>query len=212
MYPIELLDPALQPPQQPDRASRFSNYFDDLSICPQYELFIPAPTHLPKDEALQYHLTTRNFFAWMYNRPLVGDRLGQAFIRLQARMDQYRQNTKNNQNELLAYFEDQGYLDFRHCPDHALAVLQYAEHHQMRDLWTDAFVHCSGMHDELDASCEFEVCLPNASLSQWFVNVHPECIASHSSAHNSSSYRNGYPPGTCWQILGRLLRRRGTWK
>ena len=156
-YQVELLDPALQPTQQPDRTSRFSAYFDDISICPQYEIFVPAPNHLSKEEALQHHLTTRNFFAWMYNRPLVGDRLGQALIRLQDRMDQYRPNTKDNQAELLAYFEDQGYMDFRHCPDHALAMLQFAEHYKLKDLWTDAFVHCSGMHDELDASCEFEV-------------------------------------------------------
>ena len=120
-------------------------------------MFIPAPSEFSKDEALQYHITTRNFFAWMYNRPLVGDRLGKAMIRLQERMEQYRPDQQENRDNVFAYLEDQGYLDFRHCPDHALALLQYAEHYQSRDLWIDAFAHCTGMNDELDASCEFEV-------------------------------------------------------
>ena len=93
----------------------------------------------------------------MYNRPLVGIHLSRAIIELQTRMEQYRPDVQENQDNLIAYLEDQGYLDFRHCPDHALALLQYAEYFQLGDLWTDAFVHCAGMNDELTSSCEFEV-------------------------------------------------------
>ena len=45
----------------------------------------------------------------------------------------------------------------RDCADHALAVLQFAETFQYREIWTDAFVHCVGMNDQLDTSAEFEV-------------------------------------------------------
>ena len=134
--------------------SERSSYFNDV---PQHELYIPAPSTLSREEAFQYHITTRNFFAWLYERPLVGERLGQALISLLERMDHYRPDQEQNLTEVLAYIDDQGYSDFRHCSDHALAVLQFAEKHQLRALWTDAFVHCTGMNDDLDASVEFEV-------------------------------------------------------
>ena len=140
-----------------NRYSMASDYLDEPSPTAQHELYIPAPSHYSREEAFHYHITTRNFFAWMYERPLVGERLGHALISLQARMNQYRPNEEANQDDMLKYIDEQGYSDFRHCPDHALAVLQYAESCRFRGLWTDAFVHCTGMNDELDTSGEYEV-------------------------------------------------------
>ncbi|KAL9129275.1 MAG: hypothetical protein Q9217_002222 [Psora testacea] len=138
-----------------ERSAEVLEYFDDLSSPARHELYIPAPSHLTREEALHFHLTTRNFFAWMYERPLVGDCLGHALISLQERMNQYRPKEKEYEDDMLAYVDDQGYTDFRDCPDHALAILQYAERLQLRELWTDAFVHCTGMYDRLDSSGEF---------------------------------------------------------
>ena len=129
----------------------------DDPLTATYELHIPAPSHLSREEALHYHVTTRNFFAWMYETPFVGERLGQATTSLRERIDLYRPNTETNQDDLLRYLDEQGYTDFRHCPDHALAMMQYAEKYQIQALWTDAFVHATGMNDELDRSGEFEV-------------------------------------------------------
>ena len=64
----------------------------------------------------------------------------------------------DNRYDILEYIDSQGYTDFRDCPDHALATLQFAEKLQDRDLWTDAFVHCAGMWEQLDRSAEFVVC------------------------------------------------------
>ncbi|KAG8527064.1 uncharacterized protein KY384_008493 [Bacidia gigantensis] len=138
------------------RATRDSGYFDEPSPYAQHDLYLAAPSHYSREEALQYHVITRNFFAWMYEKPLVGERLGQGLINLQERMHVYRPISNENQDDLLKYVEDQGYMDFRHCPDHALALLQYAEKYELDDLWTDAFVHCSGMNDELEISGELE--------------------------------------------------------
>ena len=123
----------------------------------RYELYIPAPSYLSREEAFQYHLTTRNFFGWMYERPLVGDRLGEALIALLERMNNFRSNDMENQDDVLAYIDGQEYSDFRECPDHALAVLQFAEKFELRELWTDAFVHCAGMNNDLTSSAEFGV-------------------------------------------------------
>ena len=127
----------------------------------QHEFYVPAPEGLSRDDAYRFHLTTRNFFAWMYEKPLVADRLGQALISLLERMNEYRYNAQQNLADLRSYLDDQGYTDFRDCPDHALAVLQFAEKFQLKDLWTDAFVHCVGMNDRLDSSAEFEVSTPS---------------------------------------------------
>ena len=124
----------------------------------QHELFIPAPAHLSREDAFNYHLTTRNFFAWMFERPLVGPRLGDALIDLKERMDQYRPDREENEDDFLIYIDAQGYSDFRDCPDHSLAVLQYAEKFHYAELWTDAFCHCAGMNELLISSSEFSVC------------------------------------------------------
>ena len=93
----------------------------------------------------------------MFEKPLVGERLGHTLVALLTRMNEFRPDPEVNQDDILAYLDTQGYTDFRDCPDHALGVLQYAENCQHRDLWTDAFVHCAGMWDLLDKSAEFKV-------------------------------------------------------
>ena len=146
-------------PESPLESSSGSDggYFNDPTLGGKYELYIPAPSHLDRDATFEYHLTTRNFFAWMFEKPMVGARLGDALISLLERMDVFRPDKEENEDDLLAYLDGQGYTDFRECPDHALSVLQYAEKFQYRELWTDAFVHCVGMYDTLSLSAEFEV-------------------------------------------------------
>ena len=89
---------------------------------------------------------------------MVGGRLGDAIPELLGRMQEFRSaNEDDNRYDILEYIDTQGYTDFRDCPDHALATLQFAEKLQDRDLWTDAFVHCAGMWEQLDESAEFGV-------------------------------------------------------
>lgn len=134
-----------------------SESFEDPAPPAQYELYVPAPAHLSREESFQYHLTTRNFFAWMFEKPLVGDYLGEALIALHERMNDFRPSENQNEDDILAYIDDQGYTDFRDCCDHALAILQFAEKLEITELWTDAFVHCAGMWEQLDMSAEFWV-------------------------------------------------------
>lgn len=122
-----------------------------------HELYIPAPANLSREDAFKYHLTTRNFFAWALGKPLVGDSLGSSLIDLLERINKYRSDQKENLEDVVSYIDSQEYSDFRECPDHALAVLQFAERFELQDLWTDAFVHCVGMYNELASSGEYEV-------------------------------------------------------
>jgi len=91
------------------------------------------------------------------DKPLVGASLSTALIDLLERMLMLRSATINNVQDCLAYAERMGYLDFSHSPDYALALLRFAEHFQLRDLWIDAFSHCVGMDDSLCLSPEFDV-------------------------------------------------------
>lgn len=79
-------------------------------------------------------------------------------LALFGRMQESRSCSEDdNRYDILEYIDSQGYTDFRACPDHALATLQFAERLQDRELWTDAFVHSAGMWEQLDQSAEFEV-------------------------------------------------------
>lgn len=60
---------------------------DDDGI--QYRLYFPAPMGSDKFGTLRHHLTTRNFFAILYNKSLVGMTLGQTLLDLVDRTDVY---------------------------------------------------------------------------------------------------------------------------
>lgn len=126
---------------------------------PLLELYIPAPPGLGLQDIFDYHITTRNFFAWLYNRPLTGRTLGKALAELKKRVDVYRPDDSiQNMLEVVSYAENQRYLDFRECVDHALAALYLAEELRIEDLWVDAFSHCVGMNQlDLRSSIEYAV-------------------------------------------------------
>lgn len=185
-------------------------YFEDPSPPAKYELYIPAPTDLSREEAFRYHLTTRNFFAWMFDKPIVGDYLGGALIALHERMNEFRPNEEQNEDDILAFIDSQGYTDFRDCCDHALGVLQFAEQLELTELWTDAFVHCAGMWGTLDKSAELAVSgRPMKRVSKRIIsNIFPAHISYHSGSDLKSSPRNGPTVGTCWGFTLQLPGKR----
>jgi hypothetical protein len=128
-----------------------------VSASNKVELFIPAPDDASREAAFRWHITTRNFFAYIFEKPLVGDHLGQTFVDLQERMHLFRSGQINNSTDFLKYAETQGYHDLVDSPDYALGMVFYAEHYKLRDLWIDAFVHCVGMNERLSLSPEFAV-------------------------------------------------------
>jgi hypothetical protein len=121
------------------------------------QLFIPAPEGVSRENSFKWHITTRNFFAFLLGKPLVGEHMGQAFVDLQERLHLFRPSHANNHQDFLDYADNQGYRDLVECTDYALASLFYAEHFKLRDVWVDAFAHCVGMNDSLVLSPEFTV-------------------------------------------------------
>jgi hypothetical protein len=124
----------------------------------QYEMYIPPPATAERGQSFLYHTATRNFFAWVFGRSLVGSHLGGALVGLLNSMTEFRAAGEDNVQDLLDYMDEEGYADMRNQPDHALAVLYFAEHFHFKDMWIDAFAHCTGMHERLASSAGFEVC------------------------------------------------------
>lgn len=122
------------------------------------ELYIPPPPNADKAQAFNYHLATRNFFAWIFRRSMVGTCLGSAVIGLLHSMHEFRCGVEDNVADMLDYFDEEGYLDMANQPNHALAMLQLAESFQMRDLYIRAFAHCVGMSEYVFESPGFMVC------------------------------------------------------
>jgi hypothetical protein len=124
-----------------------------------YELYIPAPPDTERSKAMFCHIATRNFFAWLLGKPLVGHHLGGALVTLLASMNDFREEGSINEQDILDYVDEQGYADMRNQPDYALAILYFAEHFRFRDVWVDAYAHCAGMYEILSQSTEYEVYL-----------------------------------------------------
>ncbi len=124
------------------------------------ELYIPPPRKANKEQGIQFHLAIRNFVAWVFRRSVVGENLGTALIDLLGSMEEFRCEGENNVDDLIGYMDEEGYLDMKNRPIHALAMLHLAEHYQLRDLYIDAFTHCSGMSDRLFAIPEYQVSIP----------------------------------------------------
>lgn len=121
------------------------------------DLYISAPPDTERGQAFLYHTATRNFFAWVFRRSLVGSHLGGALVGLLNSMNEFRSAGEDNLQAIFDYMEEEEYLDMRNSPDHALGVLFFAEHFQLLDIWTEAFVHCVGMYESLPRSPGFEV-------------------------------------------------------
>lgn len=123
----------------------------------RYDLYIPPPPTAEGEQQLLCRTATRNFFAWICGKPLVGESLGQALVGLLNNMSEYRGLNVDNVEDILDYMEEGGYADFGGSPVHTLATLHFAEHFQFEHLYIDAFAHAVGMHDEIIQSPEYKV-------------------------------------------------------
>ncbi|KAI8964069.1 hypothetical protein F5Y11DRAFT_116292 [Daldinia sp. FL1419] len=124
------------------------------------ELFIPAPPRLDQQQSYKYHLATRNFVAFVFRRSMVGENLGATLITLMHTMHQFRMKDVDNVQDLMGYLDEEGYLNLRGHPAHAIAILHYSEVFQLRDPYINAFAHCCGMSDQLSVVPEYQLISP----------------------------------------------------
>ena len=81
---------------------------DHTYLC----LYLDAPAGVEGQEVFKYHVTTRNFFAWLVGAPLVGVDPVSALLELKVRMDAWRDVGADNFGALYQYVQEQGYGDF----------------------------------------------------------------------------------------------------
>ncbi|KAI0910455.1 hypothetical protein F4823DRAFT_372133 [Ustulina deusta] len=121
------------------------------------ELFIPAPPKSDKRHSYNYHLATRNLFAFIFRRSMVGVCLGNALITLMHSLYRFRTPNADNVQDLIGYMDEEGYLNLNGQPTYALAILHLAEAFQLRELYIDAFAHCCGMSGQLFLAPEYQL-------------------------------------------------------
>ncbi|KAI0528010.1 hypothetical protein F5B22DRAFT_15426 [Xylaria bambusicola] len=128
---------------------------NDISIHPEdavlgpIELFIPAPLRSDKRQSYSYHIATRNLFAFIFQKPIVGECLGAALITLMEGLNQLRAPDADNVQDIINYMDKVGYLDFNSQPTYALAILRLADVFELRELYINAFAHCCGIGGQI---------------------------------------------------------------
>jgi hypothetical protein len=192
-------------PSSPRQLSNSVNV--SVSSSAKVELYIPAPDDASRETAFQWHLTTRNFFAYIFGKPLVGENLGKAFVDLQERMHLFRSGPINNSEDFLNYAEAQGYRNLVDSPDYALSMLYYTEHYKLRDLWIDAFAHCVGMNEGLALSPEFAVSTLIGSMLLRILTQLPANFTTYKSVDHTCLSGNGHSPRPCNRGCAQLPRR-----
>lgn len=80
-------------------------------------LYLHAPEHLSREESFAYHVTTRNFFAWLIGAPIVGSEPVSALLALKDRMDIWRDEGSDNFKAICNYIREQGYGDISQIED-----------------------------------------------------------------------------------------------
>ncbi|KJX94848.1 hypothetical protein TI39_contig4154g00007 [Zymoseptoria brevis] len=113
------------------------------------ELYLSAPLELTRAEAFSYHVGTRNYFAYLLRKPIVGEDFGVSLAHLWKRIEVWQPHS--NASEIFQeYCLEQGYLDLAGNLEYASAALYWSELARVQNVWVDAFVHCVGMEGQFD--------------------------------------------------------------
>lgn len=122
-----------------------------------YELFFPAPLDASTVEILRHHLTTRNVFALLFGKSLVGLNLYQSLLDLHERLQMYMPADSDNASLIIDHIVSNGVDDVRNDPASAAGLLAWSEGATVRwtEGWREAFVHCTGTYSRLKHAPEF---------------------------------------------------------
>jgi hypothetical protein len=134
---------------QASSSAGFSN--DEVEIT--HEIWFPAPTYLKTPQAqFRHHIAQRNFFALLYNRPIVGSDFFEMLTELQTVIDTFYELDNKGQTQWSAQMVARYLLlrrldDVRNNIKHALGLLAWCEQDNVRWMagYLEAFVHCAGM-------------------------------------------------------------------
>lgn len=139
----------------PSSASVISNPGNEAQI--RHEIHFPAPDGASRTEILRHHITTRNFFALLLNKPLVGLTFYQALIDLHERLLVFMPRESNCTDVVIGFLTRNHLHNICNDPAAAAGLLAYSEDDEVQwpEGWREGFVHCSGMYTKLRELPEF---------------------------------------------------------
>ena len=108
-----------------------------------------APSGGSRTDVLRFHITTRNFFAFMLCKPLVGFTFYQALVDLQERLEYYLDSTTDHVSALKSYLVKLGLVNVCNEPRAAAGLLAWSEDVRWNEGWREAFVHSVGMYERI---------------------------------------------------------------
>ena len=117
----------------------------------QHEIYVAWPGAESGTQSTIWHITTRNFFAVMYDATaLVGTTLYEAITKLFERVTMYPDYLDRNISKvawITDYITRHKFDDVRNNPSYAASLLAFSEAPgvRWREGYVEAFVHCTGM-------------------------------------------------------------------
>ena len=117
----------------------------------RHEIHFPAPENASRLDITRHHITTRNFFALLLSKPLVGLTYYQALTDLHERLSLYMPQEVNCSQMIIRHLIKNDLHNVSNDPAAAAGLLAWSENLEARwqEGWREAFVHCVGMHDEI---------------------------------------------------------------
>lgn len=104
----------------------------------QYKLYMDARSGGSKVDVLRYHITTRNFFAYLLRKPLVGFTYYQALVDLHERLDEYLPAGVDSAVALQSYLVMIGLVNVSNEPRAAAGLLAWSEDVRWNNGWREA--------------------------------------------------------------------------
>lgn len=116
-----------------------------------HEIHFPAPDNASRSDLLRHHITTRNLFAFLLDRPLIGLTYYQALTDLHERLLLYMSPEVDCTRLLIQYLTKNDLHNVSNDPAAAAGLLAWSENEERRwrEGWREAFVHCVGMYPDL---------------------------------------------------------------
>ena len=142
---------SLEHTRRPGMAPRSDSVFSGTGGLIRYEVHFPPPDEGSKVNVLRHHVTTRNFFAMLLGKPLVGLTLYQALIDLHQRLQLYMPLHTDCAQLLMDYLTSHHFNNVCNDPAAAAGLLCWSEDHDVQwwEGWREGFVHCCGMYTRL---------------------------------------------------------------
>ncbi len=142
------------PPVSDGGTTVYDGYDGQIS----YEISFPTPINQSQMENVRYNITTRNVFAILYQASLVGFNLVQALNDVVERLRSYMSEHVDVANMVVEYIVTRGFDDVRDNPSMTAALLAWSENRDVywEDGYREAFVHCAGMYDQVEATPEYK--------------------------------------------------------